>query len=113
MATALTRQNNSRLSMGTAVLWLSVIVLLPLIALTTEAFSGGLSGFWEAVTSDGAVDALRVTVTVSLIVAVLNAVTGTLIAWVLVRDDSPASASSTRSSTCRSPCRPSSLPWCC
>ena len=89
MATALTRQNNSRLSMGTAVLWLSVIVLLPLIALTTEAFSGGLSGFWEAVTSDGAVDALRVTVTVSLIVAVLNAVTGTLIAWVLVRDDFP------------------------
>lgn len=75
--------------MGTAVLWLSVIVLLPLIALTTVAFSGGLSGFWEAVTSDGAVDALRVTVTVSLIVAVLNAVTGTLIAWVLVRDDFP------------------------
>jgi len=75
--------------MGTAVLWLSVIVLLPLIALTTEAVSGGLSGFWETVTSDGAVDALRVTVTVSLIVAVLNAVTGTLIAWVLVRDDFP------------------------
>ena len=89
MTTTLTRQNNSRLSMGTAVLWLSVIVLLPLIALTTEAFSGGLSGFWETVTSDGAVDALRVTVTVSLIVAVLNAVTGTLIAWVLVRDDFP------------------------
>ena len=89
MATALTRQNNSRLSMGTAVLWLSVIVLLPLIALTTEALSGGLSGFWETLTSDGAVDALRVTVTVSLIVAVLNAVTGTLIAWVLVRDDFP------------------------
>ena len=89
MTTTLTRQNNSRLSMGTAVLWLSVIVLLPLIALTTEALSGGLSGFWETVTSDGAVDALRVTVTVSLIVAVLNAVTGTLIAWVLVRDDFP------------------------
>ena len=89
MTTTLTRQNNSRLSMGTAVLWLSVIVLLPLIALTTEALSGGLSGFWETLTSDGAVDALRVTVTVSLIVAVLNAVTGTLIAWVLVRDDFP------------------------
>ena len=86
--TTLTRQNNSRLSMGTAVLWLSVIVLLPLIALTTEAFSGGLSGFWEAVTSDGGGRA-AVTVTVSLIVAVLNAVTGTLIAWVLVRDDFP------------------------
>lgn len=82
-------QTSNRLGMGTAVLWLSVIVLLPLIALATEAFSGGLSGFWDAVTSDGAVDALRVTVIVSLIVALVNAVTGTLIAWVLVRDNFP------------------------
>ncbi|MGO1948145.1 MAG: sulfate ABC transporter permease subunit CysT [Mycobacteriaceae bacterium] len=79
----------TKLGMGTAVLWLSVIVLLPLIALTTEAFSGGIGGFWEAVTSDGAVDALKVTVTVSLVVALINAVTGVLIAWVLVRDDFP------------------------
>lgn len=81
--------DRTKLSMGTATLWLSVIVLLPLIALTTEAFSGGLGGFWTAVSSQGAVDALRVTVTVSLIVALINAVTGTLIAWVLVRDDFP------------------------
>ncbi|HIW91420.1 MAG TPA: sulfate ABC transporter permease subunit CysT [Candidatus Corynebacterium avicola] len=79
----------NRLGMGVAVLWLSVIVLLPLLALTTEAFSGGLPGFWDAVTSDGALDALRVTVTVSLVVAVVNALTGTLIAWVLVRDNFP------------------------
>lgn len=79
----------TKIGMGTAVLWLSVIVLLPLIALTTQAFDNGWSGFWDAVTAPGALDALRVTVLVSFVVAVVNAVTGTLVAWVLVRDDFP------------------------
>lgn len=79
----------TKLSMGTATLWLSVIVLLPLVALTTEAFSGGLGGFWDAVTAPGARDTLWVTAKVSLAVALINMVTGTLIAWVLVRDDFP------------------------
>lgn len=82
-------RNKLGLSTGTAVLWLTVIVLLPLIALTTEAFSGGIGGFWEAVSSPGARETLWVTTKVSLIVALINMVTGTLIAWVLVRDDFP------------------------
>jgi sulfate transport system permease protein len=48
---------------------------------------GGLSGFWDAVTAPQAVAALKLTLGVSLVVVVINAVTGTLIAWVLVRDD--------------------------
>lgn len=79
----------SKLSMGTAVLWLSVIVLLPLAALATQAFEGGVPAFWDAVTTSGALDALRVTVLVSAAVGVISAVTGTLVAWVLVRDDFP------------------------
>lgn len=79
----------TKLSMGTATLWLSVIVLLPLVVLTTEAFSGGFGGFWDAVTAPGARDTLWVTAKVSLAVALINMVTGTLIAWVLVRDDFP------------------------
>jgi sulfate ABC transporter, permease protein CysT len=76
------------LGLGVVTLWLSVIVLLPLAALTTEAFSaGGIGGFIDAVTSDGALDALRITVGISLVVALINVVFGTLIAWVLVRDD--------------------------
>lgn len=78
------------LGLGVATLWLSVIVLLPLAALTTEAFSvNGVAGFIDAVTSPGAVDALRVTTGVSLVVALINIVFGTLIAWVLVRDEFP------------------------
>ncbi|MFI6867402.1 sulfate ABC transporter permease subunit CysT [Nocardia sp. NPDC050406] len=77
------------LGIATAVLWLSIIVLLPLAALTFNSFDNGWSGFWEAVTAPAALDALRVTVTVSIVVAVLNVVMGTLIAWVLVRDEFP------------------------
>ena len=47
---------------------------------------GGLGAFWEAVTSPVAVASLRLTLLASLGVAAINAVAGTLIAWVLVRD---------------------------
>lgn len=77
------------LGIATAVLWLSIIVLLPLAALTVTSFEEGWSGFWDAVTAPAAVDSLRITIFVSVIVALLNVVMGTLIAWVLVRDEFP------------------------
>ena len=77
------------LGIATTVLWLSIIVLLPLAALTVTSFENGWSGFVDAVTAPAAVDALRITVTVSVVVALINVVMGTLIAWVLVRDDFP------------------------
>jgi sulfate transport system permease protein len=77
------------LGIATAVLWLSIIVLLPLAALTVTSFDNGWSGFWDAITAPAAVDSLRITVLVSVVVAVINVVMGTLIAWVLVRDDFP------------------------
>jgi sulfate/thiosulfate transport system permease protein len=69
--------------------YLSVIVLLPLAAVAARSMDGGLDGFWRAVSGAEAVAALKLTVIVSLIVAALNAVSGTLIAWVLVRDEFP------------------------
>lgn len=77
------------LGIAIAVLWLSIIVLLPLAALTVTSFDEGWSGFWDAVSAPAAVDSLRITVLVSIVVAVINVVMGTLIAWVLVRDDFP------------------------
>ncbi|WP_370465789.1 sulfate ABC transporter permease subunit CysT [Nocardia sp. GTS18] len=74
---------------GVAVLWLSVIVLLPLAALTVSSFEDGWGGFWDAVTAPAALDSLKVTIGVSVIVAVINVLMGTLIAWVLVRDEFP------------------------
>jgi sulfate/thiosulfate transport system permease protein len=76
----------SRIAPGLVVLWIGLVVLLPLAAVTTRAFDDGLAGFWTAVTSRQAVSALRFTLGVSLIVAAVNALMGTVIAWVLVRD---------------------------
>jgi len=77
------------LNKGLVLTYLSLIVLLPLAAITAKAFEGGLDGFWRAVSSPQAVAALELTVVASLIVVAINAVMGTLIAWVLVRDDFP------------------------
>ncbi len=77
---------------GLVVLYLSVIVMLPLAALTSQAFDGGLSTFWTQVTSPQAVRSLELTVIASLIVVVVNAIFGTIIAWILVRDEFPGKA---------------------
>ena len=77
------------LGVGVVGLWLSVIVLLPLAALTVASREEGLAGFWDAVTAPAALGALRTTLLVSVVVALVNAVMGTLIAWVLVRDEFP------------------------
>jgi sulfate transport system permease protein len=74
---------------GLVGLWLSLVVLLPLAALTVTSFGHGWSGFWAAVTAPVALASLSITVAVAAAVAVLNAVMGTLIAWVMVRDEFP------------------------
>ena len=70
-----------------AVTYLSLLVLLPLAALFTNAFSHGWGAFWAAVTQPEAVAALELTLGIAFAVAVVNSVAGLAIAWVLVRDD--------------------------
>jgi sulfate transport system permease protein len=78
-------------ALGAGVLgaYLSVLVLLPIAALLTNATKGGPAAFWQAVSSPEAVAALKLTLIVSAIVVLINALAGTLIAWVLVRDQFP------------------------
>jgi sulfate transport system permease protein len=68
------------LAVGLSTLYLSVIVLLPLAALSWRAHG------WDAVASAQAVSSLKLTLGVSVLVALVNAVAGTMIAWTLVRD---------------------------
>ncbi len=77
------------LTLGIAGLWLTVIVLLPLAAIAVSSLEDGWSGFWAGITAPAALDALRITVLMSIVVALINVVFGTIIAWVLVRDDFP------------------------
>jgi sulfate transport system permease protein len=80
------------LGRGTVALYLSVIVLLPLAAVLSKSLEGGIGTFWDQVTSPLAVSSLKLTVICSLIVVVINAVFGTVIAWILVRDEFPGKA---------------------
>jgi sulfate transport system permease protein len=75
------------LSGGLATLYMSVIVLLPLSAVVWRSTDKGTHGFWSAITNEQAIASLKLTVAASVVVAVVNAVMGTIIAWVLVRDE--------------------------
>ena len=72
---------------GLATLWMSLLVLIPLGAVVWRARRDGFAGFWDAVTTPEAAAAIRLTVGSALLVALINAIFGTLIAWILVRDD--------------------------
>ncbi|HEU4599532.1 MAG TPA: sulfate ABC transporter permease subunit CysT, partial [Solirubrobacterales bacterium] len=80
------------LGRGMVVLYLSLIVLLPLAALTDQSLSRGLGSFWEQVTQPQAVKSLELTLIASTIVVFVNAVFGTILAWLLVRDEFPGKA---------------------
>jgi sulfate transport system permease protein len=70
-------------------LFISAIVLLPLLAVAVTSLDNGVAGFWDAVTQPQAKAALELTLGISFVVTLVNAVMGTLIAWVLVRDEFP------------------------
>jgi sulfate transport system permease protein len=80
------------LTLGISVIWLSLLVLLPLAAVVARAADYGWSNFWTTISNDAVAAALRLTVLEALGVTVVNVVMGTLIAWVLVRDDFPGKA---------------------
>ncbi|MDP7733860.1 sulfate ABC transporter permease subunit CysT [Mycobacterium paragordonae] len=86
-APAGSRPGGTSLRVGVATIWLSVIVLMPLAAIVWQAVGGGWDAFRLAVTSHAALESLRVTLTISAGVTLLNTVFGLLIAWVLVRDN--------------------------
>ena len=77
------------LGVGLATLYVSAIVLVPLAAIVVRAGSHGWPEYWRAITTRESWAALRLTLLLGLAVAALNAVLGTLVAWVLVRDDFP------------------------
>jgi sulfate/thiosulfate transport system permease protein len=77
------------LTRGLVVGYLSIMVLLPIAAVVSRSFEEGWSVFWDAVSSPQAVAAMKLTLLASLVVVAINAVFGTIIAWVLVRDQFP------------------------
>ncbi len=68
-------------------MFLTIVVALPMAAVIWESTKDGAEGFWEVISSPEAAAALKLSFAASLVIAAINAVIGTLIAWVLVRDD--------------------------
>ena len=76
----------SGLGLGVALIWFSLLVLIPLAMVVTTALSGGIGGFWDTITSPQTLSAVELTVIQAALVTMVNIVMGTVIAWVLVRD---------------------------
>jgi sulfate transport system permease protein len=70
---------------ATAVLYLGALILLPLGAVVSHGFAEGLSSLSSALATPGATAAIKLTVMTAVAASLLNAVFGTLIAYVLVR----------------------------
>lgn len=77
----------SGLGLGIAMIWFSLLVLIPLAAVVVAAGDGGWESFRTQLTNEQTAAAIRLTVGTALAVTVVNVFMGTLIAWVLVRDD--------------------------
>jgi sulfate transport system permease protein len=77
------------LGKGLLGIYLSVLVLLPVAALLAKAGTGGTSTFWREISNPEAVAAIKLTLITSVIVVLINAFFGTIVAWVLVRDEFP------------------------
>jgi sulfate transport system permease protein len=73
------------LSMGFTLLYLGLVVLIPLSTLFWKSSGLGWSGFWAAVTSPRVVASYKLTFGASLVAAMVNAVFGLVVTWVLVR----------------------------
>jgi len=77
---------------GTALLYLGLMIALPMLAVIERGFSGGLSPLRDALQQPGARDALTLTFVLAAITAVVNAVLGTMVGYVLVRYRFPGRA---------------------
>jgi sulfate transport system permease protein len=82
----------STLGLGVALLWFSILVLIPLAMVVATAGAEGWSGFWRVVSNSQTFSAVQMTVIQALLVTMVNVVMGTVIAWVLVRDRFPGKA---------------------
>ena len=77
------------LTLGVTLLYFSILVALPLLAMLYKSFNLGWADFWSIISSERAVATYRITISAALLATTLNAVFGVLLAWVLVRYEFP------------------------
>jgi sulfate transport system permease protein len=80
------------LSLGFTLCYLSLLVLFPLAVLTWKGTAMGWDKFWALAFEERTLGALKLSFGASAVAALLNAVFGSLVAWVLVRYRFPGRA---------------------
>jgi len=74
-----------RLSLAITLIYLAIVVLIPLTLLAIRPWEIGIDGVWKTLTDDRVAAALRVSFSISLAAALVNAPLGLLVAWTLTR----------------------------
>ena len=77
------------LTLGVSMLYLTIIILLPLLAMLLKVGGMGWEEFWRIVASNRSLAAYRITFSSALIATVFNGIFGLLLAWVLTRYSFP------------------------
>jgi sulfate/thiosulfate transport system permease protein len=74
-----------RLTMGYTVFYLCLIVLVPLLTLPARTASLSWDALWRTISDPRVVASYRLSIGAALVAALVNAVFGLIVAWVLVR----------------------------
>lgn len=77
------------LTLGVSMIYLTLIIVLPIMAMLLKVGGMGLEEFWRIVASNRAFAAYRVTISAALLATAFNGAFGLLLAWVLTRYEFP------------------------
>ncbi|MET3925130.1 sulfate ABC transporter permease subunit CysT [Devosia sp. 2618] len=77
------------LTLGVSMLYLTIIIVLPLLAMLLKVGGMGWAEFWRIVASPRSLAAYRITFSSALIATIFNGAFGLLLAWVLTRYSFP------------------------
>lgn len=73
------------ISLGITVFYLSILVLLPISGVVFSGINQNIGDFWNSVSSPRVLAAFKLSFGAALIAALINAIVGVMVAWVLVR----------------------------
>ncbi|HDP95866.1 MAG TPA: sulfate ABC transporter permease subunit CysT [Candidatus Aminicenantes bacterium] len=88
-AAAKPRQASDLVLRGIFLFFIGLLVVLPVLAISVEAFRSGFGSLWAQITHPQALAALWLTLRMAMIMVLINVLTGTATAWVLVRHQVP------------------------
>lgn len=69
--------------------YIGILIVLPIAAIIVQAFQGGIHSLWQNIMTSQALYSLKLTFITAVVMVIVNVVTGTATAWVLVRYNFP------------------------